>query len=240
MAVYDDGSGPALFVAGHFHDAGGLIVRNIAKWDGRLWSSVGVGLESHCSHNLTVVHALAVFDDGDGPRLYAGGTFDGALAAWDGSSWSGVPDQIMGDVYALEVIDDGSGAALYVGGGFSSIGGAEFNSLARWDGDSFTSVGGGVAGGVWALRRSAGINETGESLLVGGEFVAAGGLRAESLARWNGSTWQPLITSLAGSANSFPVVYDILERENVGQRSLVVAGDFETVDGVEARDIIAA
>ena len=35
MAQFDDGSGPALFVAGAFPAIGGLSVRNIAKWDGQ-------------------------------------------------------------------------------------------------------------------------------------------------------------------------------------------------------------
>jgi hypothetical protein len=32
LAVYDDGSGPALYVGGHFDGAGGVPSRNIAKW----------------------------------------------------------------------------------------------------------------------------------------------------------------------------------------------------------------
>ena len=235
MVAHDDGSGPALYVAGHFHNAGGLIANHIARWDGKLWSSVGGGgLDSHCSQELTVVHALAVFDDGDGPKLFAGGTFDGALAAWDGQSWSSVPEHIFGDVYALEVFDDGSGPALYLGGSFTDIGVLEVNSLARWDGQSFSAIDGGVDGQVWALERST------ESLLVGGAFLTAGSKIADSVAQWNGSAWSPIVTSLERSAPPFPVVYDILETDTGGQRMLVIAGDFEAVDGVEARDIIQA
>ncbi len=48
------------------------MVNRIAKWDGRAWHALpgpaGIGTDN-------TIHALAVHDDGDGPALYAGGTF---------------------------------------------------------------------------------------------------------------------------------------------------------------------
>ena len=82
LTVYDDGSGPALFVGGDFEVAGGVTNRGIAKWDGASWSAPGRGLSDD-------VRALSVFDDGGGPALYAGGDFevtydsgDSFLAKW--------------------------------------------------------------------------------------------------------------------------------------------------------------
>src|SRR5262245_23643042 len=34
VTVFDDGSGPALYVGGYFTTAGGLSANSIAKWDG--------------------------------------------------------------------------------------------------------------------------------------------------------------------------------------------------------------
>ena len=68
LAVFDDGSGPALFVGGAFLVAGGEPAIGIAKWDGSAWSAVGGGVDNG-------VFALTVFDDGTGPALYAGGWF---------------------------------------------------------------------------------------------------------------------------------------------------------------------
>ena len=88
LGVFDDGTGPALYVGGSFVDAGGVTVSNLARWDGASWSDVGGGV------NPSVL-ALAVFDDGTGPALYVGGRFTLAggipaegIARWDGTRWS--------------------------------------------------------------------------------------------------------------------------------------------------------
>ena len=96
LAVFDDGSGsgPALYVGGEFITAGGGPASRIAKWDGETWSPVGTGVGGG---SFAGVDALVVFDDrsGDGPALYAGGTFktaDGVtanrIAKWDGTAWT--------------------------------------------------------------------------------------------------------------------------------------------------------
>jgi hypothetical protein len=38
MAVWDDGSGPALYVGGFFKIAGNTLANGIAKWNGTEWS----------------------------------------------------------------------------------------------------------------------------------------------------------------------------------------------------------
>jgi hypothetical protein len=43
MVVYDDGSGPALYVGGGFGIAGSVVAHGIAKWDGTAWSALGSG-----------------------------------------------------------------------------------------------------------------------------------------------------------------------------------------------------
>ena len=44
MAVFDDGTGPALYVGGMFTAAGGAPASRIARWDGIVWSALGDGL----------------------------------------------------------------------------------------------------------------------------------------------------------------------------------------------------
>src|SRR6185436_8393125 len=92
LTVYDDGSGPALYAGGLFTHAGGVEARSIAKWDGSTLSNLqnqaqqGDGL-------LGQVFSLAVFDDGAGHALYAGGIFEltggnlvvNRIAKWDGT-----------------------------------------------------------------------------------------------------------------------------------------------------------
>jgi hypothetical protein len=75
--------------------AGNVPANDIAKWDGTQWSALGSGT------NGPSVTSLTVFDDGNGPALYAGGTFTTAggvpangIAKWNGSEWSTVGDGV--------------------------------------------------------------------------------------------------------------------------------------------------
>ncbi len=67
-AVYDDGTGPALYVGGEFTIAGDVLANNIAKWDGTNWSPLGSGMQGGGS---TSVSALTVYNG----ELIAGGYF---------------------------------------------------------------------------------------------------------------------------------------------------------------------
>src|SRR5688572_15469210 len=88
--------------------------------------------------------AFAVYDDGAGPALYAGGDFSSAggvaasrIAKWNGSSWSALGSGLGGlgsSVRALAVWDDGSGPALFVAGRFDTAGDVPALNVARWDG----------------------------------------------------------------------------------------------------------
>ena len=83
------------------------------------------------------VTQLAVFDDGGGPALYAGGPFttaDGvgasSIAKWNGSSWVALGDGLS-QCLAMTGFDDGSGPALYVG---------TLDSVSKWDGSSWSTL----------------------------------------------------------------------------------------------------
>ena len=86
------------------------------------------------------VYALAVFDDGLGPALHAGGDFTTAggvaanrIARWDGgTSWSPLGSGTNAPVAALLVFDDGTGPALIAGGPFSSAPDSGDSFLARF------------------------------------------------------------------------------------------------------------
>jgi hypothetical protein len=75
MAVFDDGTGPALYVGGPFTTAGGMTVNRIARWDGTSWSALAG--PSYVGVNNSV-YAMAVFDDGSGPALFVAGDFTAA------------------------------------------------------------------------------------------------------------------------------------------------------------------
>jgi hypothetical protein len=138
MAVFDDGSGPALCIAGIIDLAGSIPVRNIARWNGSSWSALGPGVGSGVND---LVWALTVFDDGRGPALYVGGEFADAggspaanIARWNGHAWSPVGAGVDGAVQAFATLSTAAGPELYVGGWFLSAGGASSPYLARWVG----------------------------------------------------------------------------------------------------------
>jgi hypothetical protein len=131
LAVFDDGSGAALYAAGNFTTAGGAPATYIAKWNGSSWSSVGGGTNS-------TVGVVSVFDDGGGDALYAAGSFTSAggvpvarIAKWNGSNWSPLGAGINNYVFALAGFDDGTGPGLHAGGVFHT-GPAGDSYLAKW------------------------------------------------------------------------------------------------------------
>jgi hypothetical protein len=201
LVAFDDGSGPALYAGGEFSVAGGEVVNQVAKWDGSDWTALAGGMSFQFPYEEAVVHALAVFDDGSGPALYAGGQFDRAggvsvvgIARWDGSSWSS-PGAIGGTVHALAAFDDGTGPALYAGGDFTIAGGLAANRIARWDGSSWSALGSGLSSGS-VLALLVFDDGSGPDLYVGGSFGGAFDSGDSYLARW-GCRFPVLVPSRA-------------------------------------------
>lgn len=179
-AVFNGGSGAALYVGGEFSEAGGVASPFLARWDGADWSTVGMATLDGA------VEALEVFDDGSGPALYLGGSFSqiGALtvngiARWDGLSFSALPGAgtvgvggASPRVWALRAVDAGDGEKLYLSGPFDTAGGLTSPDLAIWHGEWSAPEGVAPSGfggqAPWALGGYGG----GEvpSLFVGGQF----------------------------------------------------------------------
>jgi RHS repeat-associated protein len=139
---YLNGSGMAfgqngdLYVGGNFTNAGGVSVRNIARWDGTRWWPLTFGTNNGVNGQIEAVAA-------HGRDIYVGGSFTEAggvpawrVAKWDGQFWrslgigttNGSENGTFGGVYSLAVDDSG----LYVGGMFSKAGGKPANNIAKW------------------------------------------------------------------------------------------------------------
>ena len=205
LAVFDDGSGPALYVGGLSIGFGGANGHHIARWDGSSWSGVGTGLDDR-------VLTLGTFDDGSGPGLYASGFFDSAggaaaskIARWDGSSWSALGSGVNLISNALVAYDDGSGPALYAGGGFSNAGGVEVEHVARWRATGWEAVSHGLDDLVQALAVYD--DGSGPALFAAGLFDTTGDGPAQHIAKWNGSSWEALGDGLDNLVETL-VVYD--------------------------------
>lgn len=123
MAVFDDGTGngPELFVGGWPFVPPGQPAAAVAKWNGQRWQSVGANLGGRTT-------SLAVWDDGSGAKLYAGGTAQPGInyiARLEDGQWTTVEGGVSGSVggnfpsvFAMKVWD----GKLVVGGDFTSAG----------------------------------------------------------------------------------------------------------------------
>ncbi|MCP4249994.1 MAG: hypothetical protein GY778_23380 [bacterium] len=251
LAVYDDGSGPALYVGGRFDTAGGVTVNNIARWDGDDWSALATSPDVGTSSN---VYSLAVYDDGGGASLYAGGSFDTAggvtvnhVAEWDGKSWSGLtgPGGTWTNdwVYAMAVYDSNGGTALFVAGrfNFTMAGGVTVNRIARWDGSDWSALIGPAGNGIGSLGNVNALavydHGNGAALYAAGRFESAGGITVNHIARWDGTTW----SALAGASGTGIVSTGEVEALAVYDGSLgstlYAGGFFDQAGGTTANRI---
>lgn len=246
LAEFDDGSGPALYAVGSFTFSGSVAVSGIAKWDGSAWQPVGGGL---ASSSQIQAHALAVFDDGDGARLYVAGNFSSAggvpankCASWDGKNWraENLPTTPIGSVNTvrdLEVFDSGSGAALYVG--FQSVGSSGGGLLRRSGQNAWSSVAS-FSGFVNTLQR---VTIGGSPALCMGHFGAlysgyvdppnGGRVDTNSIVAWDGVNW----TNFGDGMSGAPVNAVITVDDGSGP-SVILGGNFRSV-GDTAVDKIA-
>jgi hypothetical protein len=246
LATFDDGlgGGPALYAGGAFATAGGVTVdvsvptTIVAKWNGTSWSDLGMGgLSSH-------VYALTVLDDGlgGGPALYAAGFFTSAggvtvnfVAEWNGTSWSALGTGMSNLVHALAVFDDGlgGGPALYAAGQFTTAGGVPAGGIAKWNGTSWSALGTGVNGIVRALSVYDDGFGGGPALYAAGLFDLAGGVAANSIAKWDGMSW----SALGSGLNDYAFALGVFDDGLGGGPALHAAGQFTTAGGVTVNSI---
>lgn len=225
LEAFDDGTGPALYIAGAFLGVNSVPTRFICRWNGTTLDRFNGGVVGGAP-NIDFVNTLRTFDAGNGPRLYAGGHFNnigGAplrdLAYWDAEAgWQPVPGW-DGIVNTLHVADLGDGPALYIGGLFATVGGAACNSVARWTGAALECVG--TAGcPIYAVLELHNRFEGGTPVLY------AGGVDQNFPAwRWDGQAW----TALPGANEcvaSFHGVRAMSSYEYLGRDQLLMGGGF--------------
>jgi hypothetical protein len=192
LTVYDN----KLIAGGGFLTAGGVGAKGIAAWDGSTWSALA-------SENIPA-EALIVYDN----KLIAGGYFTTAggeannIAAWDGSAWSALGSGMNDRVTALAVYDN----KLIAGGNFTTAGSVEVNYIAAWDGSVWSPLGSGMSGNVEETFVKA-LTVYNDKLIAGGSFTSAGGVAANCVAAWGGSTWSALGSGMNDRVTAL-TVYD--------------------------------
>jgi trimeric autotransporter adhesin len=236
LQLFDNGSGPHLYAGGSFASAGGVSARRIAKWDGQNWSPLAAGIGDPANTWGDWIHALAVFDDGTGPALYAGGDFQEAsgtpatnIARWDGQMWTAVGTGTNGIIEALTVVEHAGGTVLYAAGSLTQAGGQPANHIAGWNGHTWTALGDGLDHRVLTLTSFD--DGTGPALYAGGMFAQAGGSPAARIARWDGQSWAPLGAGMNNTVLSLHVL-----DEGAGP-ALYAGGHFTLAGGTPASGI---
>jgi hypothetical protein len=184
IAVY----GGELYASGYFTFAGGTAVKNIARWNGTVWRTVGVGMDTS-GPNTPVSTRLLSAPDGlwiMGEFQRAGTTGARRLARWDGTDYRPITQGFSNGV-RTSVIHNGM---LVVGGDFLQAGNTAVNHVARWNGSTWEALGAGFNGTVKRLRVIDG------ELYAAGDITRTGFANLHGLAKWNGTSWQSVGTQL--------------------------------------------
>jgi hypothetical protein len=242
--VYDNGTGPALLAGGAFSKAGDFQPQffgypNLARWDGRSWSSLAGAADPDVAVSGRV-NALAVLPGGPEAGLYVGGSIGGAIdrdgniqvkdvARWNAGVWSPVGGGLDSPANRLAEFDDGTGPALYVTGVFRHASVHEANHIAKWDGTKFSPLGTGLqAGAMFSQAEGKALRAfddgSGPALFVGGRFDIAGGEPSTNIAKWTGRAWQPVGAGLTGFGGGS--VNALRDWEEGGRPSLIAGGQF--------------
>ena len=149
LAVYDDGTGAALY-------------NGRTRWDGTNWSWTTL--------SGNVADVLAVVDDGAASVLY--GAVANELFRLENGLFEEIQipfrDRLSGQILTMTAHDDGSGMALYVGGDFNGAA-PQIENVSKFDGMGWVSVGDGLPGIVLALANSP---FDGSLIALGAGFVA--------------------------------------------------------------------
>jgi hypothetical protein len=173
-----------LFIGGRFSTVNGVAAPLIARWSGTAWSRPG-SLSAPTS--FSDISSLHVWNDGTGAKLYAGGSDisvggqSTSVAAWNGSVWQRVGQNLGGRTTSLANYDDGTGDRLY--GGWTAD--AQEKYLYRLESNVWTAVNNGVSVALTGYFPSIfGLRVIDNSLYVGGNFQLANGLPSYGIARY--------------------------------------------------------
>ena len=195
LVEFDDGTGPALYVCGWISQVGALPIPGLAKWDGAQWTAIATSIVP----SYAIVMSLAVFNDGTGRALYAGGMFTSIagvpaqyVARWNGSSWSPVPG-FPAWARSLCVFDDGGGLAL---GAITDTGtGATWERVYRWNGSAWASLPmPSIPTSWWTYGQKLFAHDdgTGPALYAAVARPGNNATVVSYLVRWNGTGWTTL------------------------------------------------
>lgn len=173
-----------------------------------------------------VVRCVDVLPDN---RLIVAGSFAaigaqpyGAIATFDGTSWSPVGSGLPNPSHAIAIsmVRGMPNGDIVAGGNFTAIGSQNIGGLARWDGSTWNALGAFAGNVLCSTLRPNG------NLVVGGRFDGIGQPGSANVAEWDGSTWSHYSSGVGGPHSSV----DALACMPNGD--IVVGGVFNVASGV--------
>jgi hypothetical protein len=231
--------GNEVYVGGDFTSAGGVSANRVARFNTQTntWSSLGTGSSNGVNSGSMRWRWWAMRCCG---RWFtsAGGVSANGVARFNTqtNTWStlgtGSQNGVSGNyphVYALAVV----GNEVYVGGFFTSAGGVSANGVARFNTqtNTWSTLGTGSSNGVSGYVLALAV--VGNEVYVGGGFTSAGGVSANSVARFNTqtNTWSSLGTGSSNGVNGGVRALAVVGNE------VYVGGGFTSAGGVSAIDV---
>ena len=230
-------AGSDLYAMGGFSTAGGAPAYVLARWNGASWS----GITNSFSINGFAPMALG----SSGTDVYVGGQYSGIggtaavnIARWNGSTWSlatttpGVGFESSGFYPGVRALAYSPSGDLYAGGVFEFAGTTAATSVAKWNGTGWSPLGTGLEGTTDANYFhgwTASLGFYGGDLIVGGNFVTAGGVTVSNIARWNGTSF----VALGSGMNAGAHVNALAEYNG----ELYAGGTFSSAGGTSASNI---
>ena len=168
-----------LVAGGTFDSINGILVNNIAQWNGSTWSGLGSGIGEPSNTAPTMVYAVCVFN----ANLVIGGILGeaanslGNLAQWNGLSWQKISNGMSEPINDL-IVDSGNLIATDYASDIEEWNGASWNSI--------TFNGYSTNGYPDVMQVYNG------NLYICGYFATVNGATAYNIAQYNGTTWSPL------------------------------------------------
>jgi hypothetical protein len=185
------------------------------------------------------VQPMFAWNDGMGEKIYMGGSFtqlggSSYITSWNPatSTWSPVPGitAVGSFVTSFARFNPGTGEKLIVGGNWAAIDGVPSSrGIAMWDGQNWSATGAGFDifnQAVWALHVWD--DGTGAKLYIGGAFETIGGVPANRIARWDGTTFEALSGGIQTAGST---VFAMTNYNDGSGDALYVGGNFSLVDG---------
>lgn len=211
-----------LVAAGSLSIQASAQLSQVALWNGTAWTSIA-------DQTSTPARSVAVLPGGDivasGSWLTINGVAASNIARWDGTTWNPVGSGLDRYAQALDVAANGD---LVATGTITTAGGLPAGGLARWSPTAgWSTMGAGIPLG-GQNRTTCAISDANGDTIVGGYFVEIDGVPASRIARWDGTSWSPLVPGTDGG---------VTEIEPLDDGSFVIAGEFLTLEGVNSRRI---